>query len=86
MNPTLKHIVKIELQKLLDVDFIYPISDSQWVLLLFIVPNKGGKWWVCAYYKELNKETRKDQFPLPFIDKVLNTLSKKKIFLLPRWF
>jgi hypothetical protein len=44
MNPTLKDIVKIELQKLLDVDFIYPISDSQWVSPLVIVPKKGGKW------------------------------------------
>ena len=29
MNPTLKNIVKDELHKLLDVGFIYPISDSQ---------------------------------------------------------
>ena len=28
MNPLLKDIVKEELQKLLDVNFIYPISDS----------------------------------------------------------
>ena len=29
MNPTLKDIVKEELQKLLDVGFIYPISNSE---------------------------------------------------------
>ena len=29
MNPTLRDVVKEELQKLLDVDFIYPISDNQ---------------------------------------------------------
>jgi hypothetical protein len=44
MNPMLKEIVKEELQKLLEVDFIYPISDSQWVSLLVLVPQKGGKW------------------------------------------
>ena len=40
MNPTLKNIVKEELQKLLDVGFIYPISDSQWVSPLVIVAKK----------------------------------------------
>ena len=29
LNPHLKDIVKVELQKLLDVNFIYPISDSK---------------------------------------------------------
>eukprot|EP00253_Pinus_taeda_P006434 PITA_06434 len=42
MNPALKDIVKEELQKLLDVGFIYPISDSKWYLVL--VPKKNGKW------------------------------------------
>jgi hypothetical protein len=44
MNPMLKEIVKEELQKLLKVDFIYPISDSQWVSPLVVVPKKNGKW------------------------------------------
>ena len=37
MNPNLREIVKKELQKLLNVKFIYPISDSQWVFPLVIV-------------------------------------------------
>ena len=43
MNPTLKDLVKEELQKLLNVNFIYPISDSKWVSPLVIVPKKNGK-------------------------------------------
>ena len=30
--------------------------------------------------RELNKETQKDHFPLPFIDQVLDTLSGKNLF------
>ena len=67
MNPALKNIVKEELQKLLDVGLIYPISDSQWVSPLVIIPKNNGKWWVCIDYRELNKETQKDHFPFPFI-------------------
>jgi len=68
MNLTLHEIVKVELQILLIVISIYPISDSQWVAPLVIVPNKYWKWRVCIDYKELNKATSKNYFPLPFID------------------
>ena len=40
MNPSLKDIVKEELQKLLTIGFIYPISDTKWVSPLVVVPNK----------------------------------------------
>ena len=80
MNPTLKNIVKEELQKLLDVGFIYPISDSQWVSPLVIVPKNNGKWRICVDYRELNKATQKEHFPLPFIDQVLDNLAGKKFF------
>ena len=68
MNLALKEVVKEELQKLLSANFIYPISNSQWVSPLVIIPKKNGKWRVCVDYKELNNATQKDHFPLPFID------------------
>jgi hypothetical protein len=80
MNPTLKDIVKEELQKLLQANLIYPISDSQWLSPLVIVPKKNGKWRICVDFQELNKSTHRDYFPLPFIDQVLNTLFGKKYF------
>ena len=71
MNIALKDIVKEELQKFLDARFIYPIFDSEWVSPLVLVPKENGKWRICVNYKELNKATKKDYFPLPFIDQVL---------------
>jgi len=80
LKPHLKDVVKDELQKLIDVNFIYPISDSKWVSPLVVVPKKNGKWCICVNYRELNKETQKDHFPLSFIDQVLDTLAGKKLF------
>ena len=80
MNPNLREIVKEGLQKLLNVNFIYPISNSQWVSPLLIVPKKNGKWRVCIGYREFNKATLKDHFPLPFIDQFLDTLAGNKYF------
>jgi len=72
--------VKGELHKLLDVNIIYPISDSKWVSPLVMVPKNNGKWRICVDYRELNKATQKDHFPLPFIDQVLDTFAGKKLF------
>jgi len=80
MNLALKDIVKEELQKLLDVGFMYPIADSEWVSPLVLVPKKNGKWRICVGYKELNKATKKDHFPLPSIDQVLDGMAGKKLF------
>jgi hypothetical protein len=60
MNPSLKGIVKEELQKLLDVNFFYPNSNSKWVLPLVIMPKKNGKWCIFVDYRDLNKATMKD--------------------------
>ena len=76
----MRDIIKNELQKLLCVGFIDPISDSQWVSPLVIVPSKGGKWRVCVYYRELNLATKKDHFSLPFIDQILDNPVGKKYF------
>ena len=75
MNPASKNIVKEKLQNLLNVGFMYPISDSKWVSPLVVVPKKTpGKWRICVDFRELNKSTLKDYFPLPFINQVLETL------------
>jgi hypothetical protein len=81
MNPTVKDIVKEEIHTLLNVNFIYPISNSKWVSLLVVVLKKvTRKWRICVDFQELNKATLKDYFPLPFIDQVLDTLSRKRYF------
>ena len=68
------------MQKLLKVGFIYLIFYSQWVSPLVVVPKKNGKWRICVDYRELNKTTLKDYFPLPFIDQVLDALAGKTYF------
>ena len=49
---------------------------------MVLVPKKNGKWRICVDYRELNKDTKKDHFPLPFIDQVLDGLAGKKFFSL----
>ncbi|RDX64963.1 Retrovirus-related Pol polyprotein, partial [Mucuna pruriens] len=95
LNPTILDVVKKEVTKLLAAGIIYPISDSQWVSPMQVVPKKSGmivmknqqdelvptriqnSWRVCIDYRRLNQATRKDHFPLPFIDQMLEKLAGK---------
>ncbi|MCO5580281.1 hypothetical protein L7F22_034147 [Adiantum nelumboides] len=64
-----------EVRKLLNAGFIYPVEDSEWVSPVVVTPKKNGKWQVCVDYKPLNAATKRDHFPLPFQDKILNEVA-----------
>ena len=42
LNPNMQEVVKKEVVKLLDAEIVYPISDSDWVSPVRVVPKKGG--------------------------------------------
>ena len=42
LNPLILDVVKKEVTKLLQAGIIYPISDSQWVSPVQVVPKKSG--------------------------------------------
>ncbi|RDY05460.1 Retrovirus-related Pol polyprotein from transposon 17.6, partial [Mucuna pruriens] len=75
LNPTILAVVKKEVTKLLAIGIIYPISDNQWVSLVQVVPKKSRMIVMKNQHNEL--ATRKDHFPLPFIDQVLEKLAGK---------
>ncbi|RDY14301.1 Retrovirus-related Pol polyprotein from transposon 17.6, partial [Mucuna pruriens] len=75
LNPTILDVVKKEVTKLLAASIIYPISDSQWVSPVQVVPKMSRMTVMENQQDEL--ATRKDHFPLPFIDQVLEKLAGK---------
>ncbi|GAU45471.1 hypothetical protein TSUD_13140 [Trifolium subterraneum] len=98
LNPTMKEVVKKEVLKLLEAGMIYPISDSEWVSPVHVVPKKGGMtvicndkneliptrtvtgWRMCIDYRRLNKATRKDHYPLPLMDQMLERLAGQEYY------
>ena len=55
-------------KKQLDVGFLEVSKYPQWVANIVPVSKKDGKVRMCVYYRDLNKASLKDNFPLPHID------------------
>jgi len=80
LNPKYSLMVKEEIDSLLKAGFIYPVSNSEWVSPIVVVPKKVGadgkvKIRVCQDFRKLNAATKKDYFPLPFTDIILDHVS-----------
>ncbi|GJX75156.1 putative reverse transcriptase domain-containing protein [Tanacetum coccineum] len=62
-----------QLQELQDKGFIRP-SHSPWGAQVLFVKKKDGSFRMCIDYRELNKLTVKNQYPLPRIDESFDQL------------
>ena len=52
--------------EMLEVSIIQP-SQISFVAIVVLVHKKDGSWHMCLDYRELNKITIKDKFPIPII-------------------
>jgi hypothetical protein len=71
MNPILLLVVEKEVKNLLYKKIIVPLRYSDWVANLVPVRKKSGEIRVCVDFKNLNKFSLKDNYPLPKMDHIL---------------
>nr|GFA28097.1 putative reverse transcriptase domain-containing protein [Tanacetum cinerariifolium] len=69
-----------QLLELFDKGFIRP-SSSPWGAPVLFVKKKDGSFRMCIDYKELNKLTIKNRYPLPRIDDLFDQLQGSNIYL-----
>jgi hypothetical protein len=67
MHPKLEPTVKKELNKLLNAKIILPVSNTQWVSNLVPVWKKSGEIRLCVDFRNLNRASDKDNYPVPLI-------------------
>ncbi|GJR86895.1 putative reverse transcriptase domain-containing protein [Tanacetum coccineum] len=69
-----------QLKELSEKDFIRP-SSSPWGALVLFVKKKDGSFRMCIDYRELNKLTVKNRYPLPRFDDLFDQLQRSSVYL-----
>jgi hypothetical protein len=77
-TPELQEL-RMQLKELLDLGLIRP-SVSPWGAPVIFIRKKDGSWRLCIDYRQLNKATIKNQYPLPRIDDLFDQMKGTTVF------
>jgi len=80
MKPEMSLKIKEEVQKQFDAGFLAVAKYPQWVANIVPVPKKDGKVRMCVDYRDLNRASPKDNFPLPHIDTLVDNTARFSLF------
>jgi hypothetical protein len=82
-NPLLLPIIEKELKRLLEAKIIVPLRYSEWVANLVPVRKKNGEIRLSVDFRNLNRCSLKDNYPLPKMDYILQrVVGAKRISML----
>nr|GFB08229.1 putative reverse transcriptase domain-containing protein [Tanacetum cinerariifolium] len=79
LTPDEMQELSTQLQELSDKGFIRP-SSSPWGAPVLFVKKKDGSFRMCNHYRELNKLTMKNRYPLPRIDDLFDKLQGSRVY------
>ena len=65
--------MKEEIQKQLSVGFLVVVEYPEWLDNVVLVPKNDDKVRVCVDFRDLNKASPKDDFPLLHIDMLVDS-------------
>ena len=71
--------LKVQMEEMVNKGFVRP-STSPWGAPVLFVKKKDGSIRLCIDYRELNKVTIRNQYPLPRIDDLFDQLQGAKVF------
>ncbi|XP_073223495.1 uncharacterized protein [Cicer arietinum] len=80
MKPDMSLKIREEIQKQFDAGFLAVANYPQWIANIVPVPKKDGKVRMCVDYRDLNKASPKDDFPLPHIDILVDNTARHSLF------
>jgi ribonuclease HI len=71
--------VKKEVEKMLEAGFIRTCRYAEWISSVVPVQKKDGRWRVCVDFRDLNRATPKDEYPMPIAETLINAAAGHKI-------
>ena len=79
MAPAELKELKVQMEEMVNKGFVR-LSTSPWGAPVLFVKKKDGSMRLCVDYRELNKVTIRNQYPLPRIDDLFDQLQGAKVF------
>lgn len=67
-------IIDTEINDLLQNERIEPSNNRYSSPLVVVKKKEPNKWWLCVDFRQINKHSIKDTYPLPHIEATLNKL------------
>ena len=71
MHPKLEPLIQSEIKKLLDAKIIFKIRHLELVSNLVPVRKKSGETRLCVDFRNLNRVSDKDNYPVPPMEQIL---------------
>lgn len=81
-HPDLEPQMKQELKKLLDAKIIFLVRHIEWVANLVPVRKKNGDIILCVNFRNLNRASKKDNYPAPPMEQILHKVVGSEMFSL----
>ena len=75
-------LIQSEVKKLLDAKIIFKVRHSEWVSNLVPVRKKSGEIRLCVDFRNLNRASDKDNYPVPPMEQILQMVSGSELFSL----
>jgi hypothetical protein len=69
------------MDKSLATGFIKHVEEAIWLSPIIVVPKKNKKLTICVDFKKLNVATKKDPYPLPFTNEVINIVVGHEVYI-----
>ncbi len=79
-SPAQQEFIQEEVERMLKAGIVRPAKESSWATNVVVVEKKNGKMRLCVDYRDLNKITKKDKYPLPNIQETLDSFHGAKWF------
>jgi hypothetical protein len=64
---------------MLEAGFIRPCRYVEWISNVVPVQKNDGRWRVCVDFRDLNRATPKDEYPMPVAEILINAAASHKI-------
>jgi len=71
--------IKAEIQKMTEAGFIRPCRYATWISSIIPVRTKNGQLHVCIDFRDLNRATPKDEYPMPVADLLIDAIAGHKM-------